>query len=72
MANVIKVPHTVNFIAEIDLDKIEANLIAPLLALSEEDLTKMCKEATLEVMRIAKVEKVANEGRSWATMSLAE
>jgi hypothetical protein len=72
MANVIKVPHSINFIAEIDLDKIESNLIAPLLALSEEDLTLMCKEATLEVMRIAKVEKVANEGRSWATMSLAE
>ncbi len=72
MANVIKVPHSINFIAEIDLDKIESNLIAPLLALSEEDLTLMCKEATREVMRIAKVEKVANEGRSWATMSLAE
>jgi hypothetical protein len=70
MANVIKVPHTVNFIAEIDLDKIESHLIAPLLALSEEDLTDMCKGATLEVIRIAKVEKVANEGRSWAKVSL--
>ena len=70
MANVIKVPHAVNFIAEIDLDKIESNLIAPLLALSEEDLVAMCKEATLEVIRIANVEKVANEGRSWATVSL--
>lgn len=72
MSNTIKVPHSINFIAEIDLDKIEAHLIAPLLALSEEDLTKMCKEATLEVMRIAKVETVANEGRSWATMSLVD
>ena len=72
MSNVIKVPHTINFIAEIDLDKIESNLINPLLALSEEDLVAMCKAATLEVMHIAKVEEVANTGNSWATVSLAD
>jgi hypothetical protein len=73
MSNVIKVPHTVNFIAEINLDKIEANLIAPLLALSEEDLVAMCKQATLATIGHVKLVEVANEGSAgWAHVSLAE
>jgi hypothetical protein len=73
MSNVIKVPHTVNFIAEINLDKIEANLIAPLLALSEEDLVAMCKQATLATIDHVKLVEVANEGSAgWAHVSLAE
>jgi hypothetical protein len=73
MSNIIKVPHTVNFIAEINLDKIEANLIAPLLALSEEELVNMCKMATLATIEHVDLVGVANEGSAgWAHVSLAE
>ncbi len=73
MSNVIRVPHTVNFMAEINLDKIEANLIPALLSLSEAELTEMCKQATVASMHHVNLIGVANEGSSgWAHVSLAE
>jgi hypothetical protein len=73
MSNVIKVPHSINFIAEINLDKIESHLIRPLLSLSEEELVDMCKQATLATMQHVNLVGVANEGSAgWAQVSLAE
>ena len=68
----MKVPHTVNFIATIDLDKIEAQLLPALLSLSEEDLVKMCSEATHSALEIADVLTVANTGYSWAELSISK
>jgi hypothetical protein len=72
MANVMKVPHTVSFMATIDLDKIEARLLPALLSLSEDELTKMCSEATHSALEIAKVLEVANTGYSWAELSISK
>lgn len=72
MPNVMSVPHTVEFIATIDLDKIEARLLPALLSLSEEDLQKMCAEATHSALEVAKVLEVANTGYSWAELSITK
>ena len=68
----MKVPHTVEFEAVIDLDKIPANLLPRLLAISKEDAIKMCKGATLHALAESKVLQVANENNSWAEVTIKE
>ena len=68
----MKVPHTVLFEAVIDLDKIPANLLPALISLSETDLLKMCKEATLHALAESKVLAIANENNTWAEVSIKE
>jgi len=68
----MKVPHTVVFEAIIDLDKIDANLLPRLIALDEKTLTEMCKGATLHALQTADVLTVANEGNSWAELTIKE
>ena len=72
MSNLMKVPHTIQFLATIDLDKIEAHLLPTLISLSESDLAEMCKGATLSALAIADVLTVANENGTWAELSIAE
>lgn len=72
MSNIMTVPHTVEFVATIDLDKIDSDLLPALLSLSEEDLQKMCSEATHSALDIAKVLDVANTGYSWAELSISK
>jgi hypothetical protein len=73
MSNTIKVPHTVKFMAEINLDTIPAHLVPALISMSEEALTEMCKEATMSAIDTAKLLNVANDGASgWAYLKLAE
>ena len=72
MSNQIKVPHSVVFEAIIDLDKIPANLLPALLKLTETDLLKMCKEATLHALNEAKVLQIANENNTWAEVIIKE
>jgi hypothetical protein len=72
MANVMKVPHTVEFVATIDLDKIEARLLPVLLSLSEEEILKMCTQATQAALDTANVLEVANTGYSWAELSISK
>ena len=72
MTNLMKVPHTVLFEAVIDLDKIPANLLPALISLSETDLLKMCKEATLHALAESKVLAIANENNTWAEVSIKE
>jgi hypothetical protein len=62
----MKVPHTVEFEAVIDLDKIPANLLPRLIAMDSYSVTKMCKEATLHALAEANVLQVANENNTWA------
>lgn len=72
MSNTIKVPHTIQFLAEIDIDKVPANLLPLLLSLSEEQLTDMIKDTTLHAIEHAQLIEQSNEGYNWAYLSLAE
>ena len=72
MSNLMKVPHSVVFEAIIDLDKIPANLLPALLKLTETDLLKMCKEATLHALAESKVLQIANENNTWAEVIIKE
>lgn len=72
MSNVIRVPHTVVFEAIINVDKVPSNLLPALIALSESELTEMCKGATLHALEIADVLTVANEGNSWAEVTISK
>ena len=72
MSNLMKVPHTVEFEAIIDLDKIPASLLPALLKLNETDLLKMCKGATLSALADAKVLQIANENNTWAEVTIKE
>ena len=72
MSNLMKVPHTVVFEAIIDLDKIPANLLPALISLSETDLLKMCKEATLHALNESNVLQTANEFNTWAEVTIKE
>ena len=68
----MKVPHTVVFEAIIDLDKIPAHLLPALIALSETDVLRMCKEATLHALAESKVLQIANENNTWAEVIIKE
>ena len=68
----MKVPHTIVFEAIIDLDKVEARLLPSLVSLTETQLQDMCKGATLNALQIADVLTVANEGNSWAELTIKE
>ena len=68
----MKVPHTVVFEATIDLDKIPANLLPALISLSETDLLKMCKGATLHALAESKVLQIANENNTWAEVTIKD
>ena len=72
MTNLIKVPHSVVFEAIIDLDKIPANLLPALLKLTETDLLKMCKEATVNAIGESQFLKIANENNTWAEVIIKE
>ena len=72
MSNLMKVPHTVEFEAVIDLDKIPANLLPALIALDTYSVTKMCKEATLHALGMSNVLPLANENNTWAEVTIAE
>ena len=72
MSNLMKVPHTVVFEAIIDLDKIPANLLPALIALDQNAITKMCKEATLHALGMSNVLPLANENNTWAEVTIAE
>ena len=71
MSNLMKVPHTVEFEAIIDLDKIPASLLPALIALDETTLNQMCKEATLHALGMSNVLPLANENNTWAEVTIA-
>ena len=71
MSNLMSVPHTITFEATIDLDKIPSELLPALLALSKEDVLRMCKEATLHALNESNVLQTANEFNTWAEVTIA-
>jgi hypothetical protein len=72
MSNLMTVPHTITFESTIDLDKIPSELLPALLALSKEDVLRMCKEATLSVIAETNVLSVANANNTWAEVTIKE
>jgi hypothetical protein len=68
----MSVPHTITFEATIDLDKIPSELLPALLALSKEDVLRMCKEATLHALAESKMLQIANENNTWAEVIVKE
>ena len=72
MSNLMKVPHTVEFEAIIDLDKIPAHLLPALINLDTYSVTKMCNEATLHALNESNVLQTANEFNTWAEMTIKE
>ena len=72
MSNLMSVPHTITFESTIDLDKIPSELLPALLALSKEDVLRMCKEATLAVIAETNVLPTANKNNTWAEVTIKE
>lgn len=72
MSNIIKVPHTVKFMAEINIDTVPASLLPALLNLSEEALTAMVQQTTVHALNVTEFASHVNEGGSWARVSIAE
>jgi hypothetical protein len=70
MSNLMKVPHTVVFEAIIDLDKIPANLLPALINLSQTEIEKMCKGATVHALGMSNTLEVANENNTWAELTV--
>jgi len=68
----MSVPHTITFESTIDLDKIPSELLPALLALSKEDVLRMCKEATLHALAESKMLQIANENNTWAEVIVKE
>jgi hypothetical protein len=68
----MKVPHAVVFEALIDLDKIPAHLLPALIALDENAITQMCKQATLHALGLSNVLPLANDNNTWAEITIAE
>jgi hypothetical protein len=68
----MKVPHTVVFEAIIDLDKIDAKLLPALINLPQSEIEKMCKGATIHALAMSNTLTVANEGNSWAELTIKE
>ena len=72
MSNLMKVPHTVEFEAVIDLDKIPAHLLPALVAMDSYSIEKMCKGATLHALGMSNVIPLANENNTWAEVTIKE
>ena len=72
MSNTIKVPHTVTFMAEINIDTVPANLLPALINLSESALHDMIQETTVHALKATQFADTVNAGNSWATVYIAE
>jgi len=70
MSNLMKVPHTVEFEAIIDLDKIPANLLPQLIAMDSYSIAEMCKGATVYAIGMSNVIPLANENNTWAEITV--
>ena len=72
MSNTIKVPHTINFLAEINIDKVPASLLPILIKMSESELTDMVKQTTTQAIKYLELVEQSNEGGGWAILHLAD
>ena len=66
----MKIPHTVEFEAIIDLDKIPANMLTRLLAMDSYSIAEMCKGATVHAIGMSNVIPLANENNTWAEITV--
>jgi hypothetical protein len=72
MSNLMKVPHTIEFEAVIDLDKIPASLLPRLLTMDTSLITEMCKGATAHALAMSNTLTVANDNNTWAELTIKE
>lgn len=72
MSNLMKVPHTVEFEAVIDLDKIPASILPRLLTMDTSLIQEMCKGATVHALGMSNVLPLANENNTWAQITIKE
>jgi hypothetical protein len=68
----MKVPHTIEFEAIIDLDKIPATILPRLLTMDTSLITEMCKGATLHALQMSNVLPLANDNNTWAEVTIKE
>jgi hypothetical protein len=68
----MKVPHTVEFEAVIDLDKVPSSLINQLINMEPTALAYMCKSATVHALGMSNMLPLANENNTWAEVTIAE
>ena len=68
----MKVPHTVEFEAVIDLDKIPASILPRLLTMDTSLIQEMCKGATVHALGMSNVLPLANENNTWAQITIKE
>lgn len=72
MSNLMKVPHTVEFEAVIDLDKVPASILPRLLTMDTSLIQEMCKGATVHALGMSNVLPLANENNTWAELTVKE
>jgi len=72
MSNLMKVPHTIEFEAVIDLDKIPSSILPQLLSMDSYSIAEMCKGATLHALGMSNVLPLANENNTWAEVTIKE
>lgn len=72
MSNLMKIPHTIEFEATIDLDRIPSSLLPRLLTMDTTLITEMCKEATLHALGMSNVLPLANTNNTWAQVAIKE
>jgi hypothetical protein len=70
MSNLIKVPHTVEFEAVIDLDKVPNSIINQLINMEPTALAYMCKDATVHALGMSNMLPLANENNTWAEITI--
>jgi len=70
MSNLMKVPHTVEFEAVLDLDKVPANILPALLAMDAYSISEMCKGATLNALGMSNTLPLANTNNTWAELTI--
>ena len=68
----MKVPHTIEFEAIIDLDKIPSSILPQLIAMDSYSIAEMCKGATLHALGMSNVLPLANENNTWAEVTIKE
>ena len=72
MSNLMKVPHTVEFEAIIDLDKIPTSLLPQLISMDSYSIAEMCKGATVHALSLSNTLEVANTGNYWAELTVKD
>jgi hypothetical protein len=67
--NTIKIPHTLELLTTIDLDKMSPSIKVALLSMSLEQQQNLLAGMAKEILQTNSIDK-ANEGNSWAFLEV--